>query len=78
MGEWVQYAGNVDAMAKWLRVSSLGYLAPEGLVEAATRSSGDERRTRASNHGHVIVVAGPPPPPAGASLHMTARHVTLT
>jgi hypothetical protein len=35
-----QYAGNVDAMAKWLRVSSLGYLAPEGLVEAATRSSG--------------------------------------
>jgi hypothetical protein len=36
----VQYAGNVDAMAKWLRVTSLGYLAPEGLVEAATRSSG--------------------------------------
>ena len=37
---WRQYAGNVDAMAKWLRVTSLGYLAPEGLVEAATRSSG--------------------------------------
>ncbi len=42
----VQYAGNVDAMAKWLRVTSLGYLAPEGLVEAATRSSGDATRFR--------------------------------
>ena len=39
-GAGPQYAGNVDAMAKWLRVTSLGYLAPEGLVEAATRSSG--------------------------------------
>ena len=36
----VQYAGNVEEMAKWLRVTSLGYLTPEGLVEAATRSSG--------------------------------------
>jgi amidophosphoribosyltransferase len=31
---------NVSAMAEWLRVTSLGYLTPEGLVEAATRSSG--------------------------------------
>mmetsp|Transcript_39787 Transcript_39787/g.97781 ORF Transcript_39787/g.97781 Transcript_39787/m.97781 type:complete len:512 (+) Transcript_39787:170-1705(+) len=34
------HMGNVKAMADWLRVASLGYLTPEGLVEAATRSSG--------------------------------------
>lgn len=35
-----QYGGNIDEMCKWLRVDSLGYLTPEGLVEAATKSSG--------------------------------------
>lgn len=33
-------AGDIEAMAAWLQVDSLGYLTPEGLVEAATRSSG--------------------------------------
>jgi len=35
----VQHNGDIDAMCKWLQVDSLGYLSPEGLVEAATRSS---------------------------------------
>ena len=55
-----QYAGNVDAMAKWLRVSSLGYLAPEGLVEAATRSSG---RSPPHLPSPLPRPSSPPPPP---------------
>ena len=34
-----KHNGDVEAMRKWLQVDSLGYLSPEGLVEAATRSS---------------------------------------
>jgi amidophosphoribosyltransferase len=34
-----KYGGNIDKMSEFLRVDSLGFLTPEGLVEAATRSS---------------------------------------
>jgi amidophosphoribosyltransferase len=34
-----QHHGDIEQMCKWLQVDSLGYLSPEGLVEAATRAS---------------------------------------